>query len=697
MTPDYDTISRWISDNQKWLIFVFAISLLAFPSELSTFNLTIDEEIAAVSHDQKGWITQGRWGQYLLSFIFTPNSIVPFVPIFLTLMLSAIACIITTRVWSQTPSKADFLIAPIFIACPTLYYVYQFNTLNYGIGFGMLSSALAVYLFVYGKGIYRFSAVPFACLAIAIYQAFVPCLAVIYGYHLLGRILAGDPRTPGKYIILSFNFGLMLLMALLLNFTISEILLASTETDSSKYLKLWVKFQPNMPYLINTLELITVEMTKFYFGDKIIYGNTLAPLKYLFIVATLLSLGAIAISKHTYVMKVFAALILIAVIFFPFSLHIMNEGFMPVRTMLAIPLTLSGLVFTASHFNYAKLNILLGLLVMVVFFRFAVANNQMSYADQLSYQADRELTVRLMTRLDSLGLTRLEDGETRPLMLVGYHKRKESALLIQGQDYFDTVGASFYDWQGGSIKRVISLLNIMGINYFHEATATQQLEILEEAEAIPAWPKQGSIAEIAGITVIKLSNFNTSQLITFLGDKKACHKNHSLVDACRVLRKWHPMQHPQNNGISIIRIKRDRVAPEELFFEITRDGQKLTLEHAKLTVSPKNQLTGIRGQGKKAIVTIPAIDISKQQEAVLSLTITVPKRSSMVLRYRYGNAGGYSEKNAASYFLAKGENNLAFKIPGSIFRQDILLSPSTEEGNFLIKNLSISPTSQTTE
>ena len=133
---DYESIKPWVSANRNWLIFVFAVAVLAFPSELFNFSLTIDEEIVAMGMDQRAWIGQGRWGQYLLSFLFSPNPVLPFTPVFLSLILSAIACTITIRIWSPQRSTVDYLIAPIFIACPTLYYVYQFNTLNYGIGFG---------------------------------------------------------------------------------------------------------------------------------------------------------------------------------------------------------------------------------------------------------------------------------------------------------------------------------------------------------------------------------------------------------------------------------------------------------------------------------------------------------------------------------------------------------------------------------
>ncbi|TIV46186.1 MAG: hypothetical protein E5V96_08350, partial [Mesorhizobium sp.] len=45
---------------------LFAIFVAMYFSELASFSLSIDEEVAAFRTDSSIWIAQGRWGAYLI-------------------------------------------------------------------------------------------------------------------------------------------------------------------------------------------------------------------------------------------------------------------------------------------------------------------------------------------------------------------------------------------------------------------------------------------------------------------------------------------------------------------------------------------------------------------------------------------------------------------------------------------------------
>ncbi|MAX36744.1 MAG: hypothetical protein CME33_09290, partial [Gimesia sp.] len=157
MSENQPLLIKWIKKERYWLSYLLVLCCFSFTYELFNFTLSIDEENYAerlrpdVSH-YLDWVEQGRWSMYLLNYLYPANPIIPFAPFFFSLVCSALSFSLIVRILSSERTVRDYIAAPLFMACPTLYYIYSFNTLNYGVGIGFLTGALSVYIFIFWRG-----------------------------------------------------------------------------------------------------------------------------------------------------------------------------------------------------------------------------------------------------------------------------------------------------------------------------------------------------------------------------------------------------------------------------------------------------------------------------------------------------------------------------------------------------------------
>ena len=78
-----------------------------------------------------------------------------------------------------------------------------------------------------------------------------------------------------------------------------------------------------------------------------------------------------------------------------------------------------------------------------------------------------------------------------------------------------TLGASFFEWDGGNVYRVVSFLNFVSDAHFSAATADQSRTAIETASGLPSWPAAGAVAPMGDVVVIKLSEPTAMQLSRF--------------------------------------------------------------------------------------------------------------------------------------------------------------------------------------
>ena len=143
-----DKFIRLCTDNRNLFFYMLVIGCVLFSYELVNFSLTIDEELKI--HQEianQVWLKQGRWGMYLLSAMILPNPVIPTIPVLIAILFSALAYIVMMRVFQSQNTAAQYMAAPFFVGCPTLYYVYHFSTLSYGVGIGFFVAVLGYYVY----------------------------------------------------------------------------------------------------------------------------------------------------------------------------------------------------------------------------------------------------------------------------------------------------------------------------------------------------------------------------------------------------------------------------------------------------------------------------------------------------------------------------------------------------------------------
>ena len=92
------------------------------------------------------------------------------------------------------------------------------------------------------------------------------------------------------------------------------------------------------------------------------------------------------------------------------------------------------------------------------------------------------------------------DISNKKLIIIGNIKNKNNS-------YFKnvTIGASFFEWDGGNINRIRELFLLEGINFLMPNNYDIKYA-LEISKKYPFWPSSDSIFETRDLLIIKLSD-----------------------------------------------------------------------------------------------------------------------------------------------------------------------------------------------
>jgi hypothetical protein len=184
-----------------------------------------------------------------------------------------------------------------------------------------------------------------------------------------------------------------------------------------------------------------------------------------------------------------------------------NGGYLSYRNLLGVPLGIAALVFTAMSATRLRLaRAVLVLLSAVCLFGFANSANRLFYARSLVVEADRDLADRIVDRIHALGV--VPESSPTAVEFVGAHQMQESPVFPRISS--STLGASFFEWEGGNPRRIAIFMRSMG--YDLRPITAQQLEPLpERIKMMPLWPGEGSVRYIDGVIVVKFTDYTDLQ------------------------------------------------------------------------------------------------------------------------------------------------------------------------------------------
>lgn len=656
-----------IKHNRYWLGYLGLISVIAFGYELFNFSLTIDEELYAVKTSTSqavDWVPEGRWSMYLLSFLFPVNSIIPFVPLLVTLYFSALSFAVVTRIFSAKRSLADYIAAPFFIACPVLYYSYSFNTLNYGLGIGFFAGALSLYLFTYlkitTKWIYSSILMAFS---IGVYQAFLPWLLVLCCFHLLGKILGDDKISLKAVRQLGIQLLILVTLSLIVYYAISKLMHFMLGLQPSSYLSIYLRWSLSWTYFDQVINSIKDDIFRYYAGSKAIYYESIKLLGILFFSSLLLIIVSILKSAQSIFVKLIGVLLLGFIVVTPFSMYFLLGYAMPIRTMLAIPLVLSGVIFFALSISFRPVKFLLVVIAVFCAFRFVSINNRFAFSDQMMWQADREFTSRIYSQMEKSQdeLPIKLSSQQWPFMLIGSHSWNEYPTMVRREN----IGESFYYWGSGYIGRALALMRSMGIHDYAPATVEKQRSILRKAHEMPVWPSDGSVAVVEGAMVVKIGNFTAPQLDIICLDI-------AFDEACRV--RYHPI----NDRVRIFS-SRDTSKIEKGLYNYLDHIEEIEFFDIQKTEVNKNSVI-IKSLSPQARLMLPIMNTIPTDNVRLNIKIIANQPSLVKLYFFIDKDNIGSELHIA---LTKGENSFSLRVPSYLLKHLVQISPSATPSEFL--------------
>lgn len=508
------SVWAFLNRNIRLITYLFLVALLAYGAHLVEFFLAIDAEYHSQRFGPKlEWVSQGRWGMYVLNSLLLPDAVMLFVPTLLAISGLVVGTLLVLHALSDTRGVADYLAAPIAIACPVIYFSLYFTTLGYGIGIGYGLAGLGLFALSRWSWSGMVVAVLAWAFAIGIYQAMAPLIAALFGLYVFARTISQDNAWGIRdWAKRGSVFLVVLMLAFLVYWLVSKLAMhvLSLHFDS-EYLSGFVRFTHSWDYWASVWSQTWDYAWKYYSGDKEIYLYDLLSLRLLFSVALL---GAILLlvflPRKGLIVRLLGFLGLSAAFLASISMCLVNSGYMPPRAMLAVPWVLAGMVFVVARHAGYTLRLMLGVLVLACFYNFSVINNRYHFSSYMQWQADRTFSVLLLERLNTLWdhLPPKSAHDQYPVVLVGLRENFETPVFIRRE----VVGASFYKWDAGNVHRMISLFFSMGISDYRGGNSEEELAVADYGAKMPIWPRDGSVDIVDGIIVVKLSEYHPHQI-----------------------------------------------------------------------------------------------------------------------------------------------------------------------------------------
>ena len=488
--------------NTNLIFGLISIALCAYGFELFNFNLTIDEEVHAnYSSAVVDWISQGRWGMYILNKLLLPHTIIPFVPLFVAILFHIGAILMFVESWKVETSIEKIIVGSIGLTFPIISYMYTFSTINYGVGAGLFFVALSVFLFSRLNGNLRFLAILPAAFSIAIYQGFIPALAAAYLIYIL-LIWIRSRSIRGSDLL---SIAAICVLALLVYLMVQKTIMIFGVVKATNYVSQYIDTSSLRQNLGIIISRILSSMFLVYSGDVSIYAIKLTYLKFLILFLFLGFVFQVVRAKLSILHKFVMIFLGLSLLFLPFLSGIIL-GYIAMRFFVALPVVMMGLTTLGIGINPRLYISSIGLLTAFCVFQFIVSTNYLFGSSHLALQADRVLASQLIERIE-LEKTNTDTSSIQLLDLVGYYSRPSTPLMPKTE----TFGASFFEWDEGNPGRIVLFLQTLGYYDLQVAPIEKSIELIELTNTMPAWPAKDSVKIVDNIVVVKFGPYSGTQ------------------------------------------------------------------------------------------------------------------------------------------------------------------------------------------
>ncbi|TPN41024.1 hypothetical protein FKO01_01115 [Mesorhizobium sp. B2-3-3] len=471
----------------------FAIFVAMYFSELASFSLSVDEEVAAFRTDASIRIVQGRWGAYLIErFLITH----PVMPLLAPAVFGA-GCVAAYLLVMDAIGKDEFTVPEyacfaVFCGFPSWFFIVEFYSNIAAVGIGLFATALALWLIAQTDFSLRsprfLGAVAAGGFAISIYQSFAPAILVL-GIAISILQARGDTeKSVPKFLL---RVGILLAGAILF-YAMGNAIFRSFTSMRNEYFDSLSQPGFLFQHPVIVIERVLQAMGGAYGLDKGTYAVVL------WTIPLMLSLGGWEIfrgSTHSRLLSTAAAFVSLLV---PFSLHFLAAGNMPVRSLVGLPIAVWLFVYVAVTSKNSRIKTASAILLAVALFQFQVIQN---YRQASSYLVDKHDTLLAGAIYDRLSVT------------PGFDAKRTYALSVFGAQPFvtnyprppdSTVGHSFFEWDGGNPWRIAYYMKLLGYSNLNGTTPEQVKQTIVRLSTMPVWPAPGSVEIKDDIVLIRL-------------------------------------------------------------------------------------------------------------------------------------------------------------------------------------------------
>jgi|SRR5208283_443359 len=497
------SVRIYFKDNALLVALLASIAISAYGFELFNLNLTIDEEVHAFSFPGYQWISQGRWGMFLLNKFLIPYTVIPFVPLFVALVFHVAAFLMLLRSWGVKSNLEQITVGAIGVSYPGIAYMYTFSTINYGIGIGLFCVSLSLLIYSQSNGLRKFLAIIPATLAISIYQGLIVALACVFLVHFISEQLrAGRRNIDSRSLSTILCIGMLSTAAY---YCIQKLFLFFTGSVTG-YIEQFL----DVGYLRNNLAHVFSKtlstLIRVYSGDAAIYANEIRSLGVILVLALCGIAATLRHSALSLVNKLLMGFLTLALLWLPFTIGFLARGNVTIRFLVALPIVLSGLTMLGVRGQPRSFKIFVGVVSGFCVFQFVISTNYLFSSSHLALQADRLLASTVIGRIQ--GAKADADAKVlRYLEVVGYLKRPATKLIPKSE----TFGASFFEWDQGNVWRILFFLKTLGYQDLEAMPMERRSEMMEVANSMPTWPEKGSVKVVGDAAIIKFGDYSEGQ------------------------------------------------------------------------------------------------------------------------------------------------------------------------------------------
>lgn len=504
----FNKLILWIA-RQDIRLSEFAIlallSVLANIYFITTYSLSIDDELAAVRTNATVWIAQGRFTIYIIETLLFPQPSTPFSPYLFLSLTQALAYILITRSHGYQRSWKTYANFPLFVAFPTWWAISEFaaNVPATGLGFLLIAAAIFIAHEPTSKNTAT-SRLPRKGLVVVLlavsagaYQSLLLVfLTMSAGIALLRslRSTASSKDVFREYLKQVADTGMVLAAASVLYFAINKSFQALLDVPPA-YIDMFFhpEYLRDAPYWL--FGMLATHILAIYSGSSTIYGAAM-PAASLFM---LMAFGVIVnVNWRRVLLHAFMVSCLLGA---PFLLNIIaGPSALPMRSMLALAYVvwLLGMLLV----SHTRTWWLVAAVCTIGLYQLQIANLLSQYiATATITQAHDRMMAQSIT-VQILGLDLETSEEPKYVDFYGY--RNEHLRNVYPAMRTSVTHGTFFGWDKGNLERITSYMTLLGTNQFRPLDQQTRRALTPEFMTMPVWPRPGAVKRVGNVYLVKI-------------------------------------------------------------------------------------------------------------------------------------------------------------------------------------------------